>query len=42
VEFGQGVACVVEVDVGEAEGVEAVEEPGGTGGFAKGWSGDAD
>ena len=30
-EFGEGVACVVEVDVGEAELVEAVEEPGGAG-----------
>ena len=41
-EFGEDVAGVVEVDVGEAEGVEAVEEPGGAGGFAEGWGGDAD
>ncbi len=38
----EDVACVVDVDVGEAEGVEAVEEPGGSGGFAEGWGGDAD
>ena len=30
-EFAEDVACVVDVDVGEAEGVEAVEEPGGAG-----------
>ncbi len=41
-EFGEGVAGVVEVDVGEAEVAEAVEEPGGAGGFAEGWGGDAD
>ena len=41
-EFGQDVAGVVEVDVGEAELLEAVEEPGGAGGFAEGWGGDAD
>ena len=41
-QFGEGVACFVDVDVGEAEGLEAVEEPGGAGGFAEGWGGDAD
>ena len=41
-EFGEGVAFVVEVDVGEAELVEAVEDPGGSGGLAEGWGGDAD
>ena len=37
--FGEGVAFVVEVDVGEAELAEAVEEPGGTGvlGEGRGW-----
>jgi hypothetical protein len=41
-EFGQDVAGVVEVRVGEAELLEAVEEPGGADGFAEGWGGDAD
>src|SRR5271170_2283653 len=41
-EFGEGIAGVVEVDVGEAEVAEAVEKPGGAGGFAEGWGGDAD
>ena len=40
--FGEDVAGVVEVDAGEAEVVEAVEDPGGAGGFAEGWGGDAD
>ena len=40
--FAQDVAFVVGVDVGEAEGVEAVEEPRCAGGFAEGWGGDAD
>jgi hypothetical protein len=30
------------MDVGEAELLEALEEPGGTGGFAEGWGRDAD
>jgi hypothetical protein len=30
------------VDVGEAELLEAVEEPGGADGFAEGWRGNAD
>lgn len=41
-EFGEGVAGIVEVEVGETEGLEALEEPGGAGGFAEGWGGDAD
>jgi hypothetical protein len=32
---------VVDVGVGEAELVEAFEEPGGAGLFAEGWGGDA-
>ncbi len=41
-QFGEGVAGFVEVDVGEAEVTEAIEEPGGAGGFAEGGGGDAD
>jgi hypothetical protein len=41
-EFGEGVAGVVEMDVGEAELLEAVEEPGCAGRFAEWWGGDAD
>ena len=41
-QFGKDVAFFVDVDVGEAELLEAVEEPGGAGGFAEGWGGDAD
>jgi len=40
-EFGEGVTCVVEMDVGEAEVSEAVEEPGGAGGFFEGRRGDS-
>jgi hypothetical protein len=41
-EFCEDVAFVVEVDVGEAELVEALEEPGGAGVLGKGGRGDAD
>ena len=41
-ELGEGVAFVIEMDVGEAEGAEVLEEPGGSGVFAEGRRGDAD
>ena len=41
-EFGEGVAGVVEMDVGQAELLEALEEPGGACGFSEGWGGNAD
>ncbi len=37
--FSEGVAFFVEMRVAEAEGAEAVEEPGGAGGFPKGGRG---
>ena len=40
-EFRQDIARIVEVDIGQAELLEAVEEPGGANGFAEGWGGDA-
>ena len=41
-EFGEGVALRVEVDVGEAELVESVKEPGGARGLVEGRCRDAD
>jgi hypothetical protein len=41
-QFGEGIAFFVEVDVGEAQLIEALDEPGGSGGFSEGWSGDSD
>jgi len=41
-QFGKDVAGLVEVRVGQAELLEAVEEPSAAGGFAEGWGGDAD
>jgi hypothetical protein len=41
-EFSEGVACGVEVGVGEAELLKALKKPGGAGLFAEGWRGDAE
>ncbi len=41
-ELGEGVAGVVEVEVGEAEGGEALEEPGGAGLLGEGGRGDGE
>ena len=41
-EFGEGVAGGVEVRIGEAELLEALEEPGGAGLLAERWRGDAE
>jgi hypothetical protein len=41
-EFGEGVAGCVDVGVGQAELLEALEEPGGAGLLAEGWGGDAE
>src|ERR1700743_3674467 len=41
-ELCEDVAGAVEMNVGQAEGMEAVEEPVGARGFAEGRSGDAD